>query len=469
MAPGIVPACTPPPQTCLFDSLEYVFNHPISSPIEQRLAALGEAGGAVVRKVGKAEAVFALVGAVAVAGATLGASAQDLRFGPVGDGPSASSDGFDRSFIREWQANPPKGFPTASKTNLAPTKAAIARYTGIVANGGFVAVPEGEMEPGLTHEAVGLLRQRLLASGELREDTSYPTYFGTDLEKAVKRFQASNGLAPTGIVDKRTIAALNVPADVRLKQLKENLTRLTDLSRLVGMKRYVLVNIPAAQIEVIERDTVVSRHSGVVGKPDRPTPLLRSTISELNFNPIWTLPPTVIKEDLIPKGQEMQKSGQSVLLKYGIDAYDGSGRKLKPESINWSSAQPLQLSFRQAPGKENPLGFLKINFANSNSVYMHDSPKESLFGRNFRAASSGCVRVQNIEQLATWLLQGQGGWNEYHVERIKESGERRNVRLKRPVPLYFVYVTAWATEDGVVQFRPDVYLKDGVGEIAAAY
>jgi murein L,D-transpeptidase YcbB/YkuD len=165
----------------------------------------------------------------------------------------------------------------------------------------------------------------------------------------------------------------------------------------------------------------------------------------------------------------MQKQGKSVLLKYGIDAYDGSGRKLAPEKINWNSSQPFSLSYRQKPGKDNPLGFLKINFANSQSVYMHDTPRESLFGSNFRAASSGCVRVQNIEQLAYWLLKGQTTWKDYHIERIKESGKRKNVRLRRPVRLYFAYVTAWATQDGVVQFRRDIYLKDGVGDVAAAY
>ncbi len=417
----------------------------------------------------RAGAFLMLVGA-GLATALSGAAAQDfsLRFGPVGEGPSTGSAGYDRSFIREWQANPPKGFPTVAKANLAPTKEAVERYKKIVADGGFVAVPEGEMERGLTHVSVGLLRQRLLASGELSEDTSYPNFFGADLDKAVKRFQASNGLAPTGVVDKRTVAALNVPAEVRLKQLKENLNRLKGLAKLVRQKRYVLVNIPSAQIEVVEGNVVVSRHSGVVGKPDRPTPLLRSSISELHFNPMWTLPPTVIREDLIPKGQDMQKRGQSVLEKYGIDAYEG-GKKINPGSINWDSSRPLHLTYRQAPGKDNPLGFLKINFANSSSVYMHDSPKESIFGRNFRAASSGCVRVQDIEKLAEWLLRGQSGWNASRIESIKESGKRKNVRLKRPVPLYFVYVTAWATEDGVVQFRPDIYQKDGVGEIAAAY
>jgi murein L,D-transpeptidase YcbB/YkuD len=402
---------------------------------------------------------------VLMAGGALSPSPAQITFGPVGEGPAQYDSGYDRSFIKEWQANPPKGYPTLSKANLAPTKAAMARYEEIVATGGFPLIPEVELEPGATDPAVAVLRRRLMRSGDLTEETSYPDHFGSDLDTAVKRFQASNGLAPTGIVDKRTIAALNVPSEVRLAQLKTNLTRLTDLTKIVA-KRYVLVNIPAAQVETVEGGAVVSRHSGVVGKPDRPTPLLRSTITDLAFNPQWTLPPTVIKEDLIPKGRDMQQKGESVLLKFGIDAYEG-GKKLDPESIDWASGRPLQLSYRQAPGKDNPLGFLKINFANSSSVYMHDSPKESLFGRNFRAASSGCVRVQNIEQLATWLLTGQGTAEQ--VEHIKETGQTKTVRLRKPVPLYFAYVTAWATPDGVIQFRPDVYLKDGVGEVAAAY
>jgi murein L,D-transpeptidase YcbB/YkuD len=408
-----------------------------------------------------------LAGFAGIVAATSFAAAQGLQFGPTGAGPGQSNS-YDRSFIKEWQANPPKGYPTLSKANIAPTKVAIKRYKSIVKSGGFTAVPNVEMEPGISDPAVPALRDRLRASGDLKQETSYPDYYGSALEVAVKRFQASNGLAPTGVVDKRTLAALNVPARVRLKQLQTNLKRLSGLSRTVG-KRYVLVNIPAAQIEVVERNQVVSRHSGVVGKIDRQTPQLRSTITELNFNPIWRLPPTVIKEDLIPTGRRMQKQGKSVLLKYGIDAYDGSGRKLAPEKINWNSSQPFSLSYRQKPGKDNPLGFLKINFANSQSVYMHDTPRESLFGSNFRAASSGCVRVQNIEQLAYWLLKGQTTWKDYHIERIKESGKRKNVRLRRPVRLYFAYVTAWATQDGVVQFRRDIYLKDGVGGVAAAY
>lgn len=414
---------------------------------------------------GNCAAVATAVAVMVVAGGAPSFAQDFLRFGPVGEGPGEVNRSYDRSFIREWQANPPKGYPTASKANIAPTKAAIARYEEIVARGGFPLVPDVELEPGASDPAVAVLRTRLMRSGDLTSETGYPEHFGSDLDTAVKRFQASNGLAPTGVVDKRTLAALNVPSEVRLAQLKANLERLNDLTKIVA-KRYVIVNIPAAQVEAVENNAVVSRHSGVVGKPDRPTPLLRSTITDLSFNPMWTLPPTVIREDLVPKGRDMQKAGGNVLLKFGIDAYEG-GKKLDPESIDWSSSRPLSLSYRQAAGKENPLGFLKINFANSSSVYMHDSPKESLFGRNFRAASSGCVRVQNIDQLAVWLLAGQGTAEQ--VAHLKETGETKMVRLKKPVPLYFAYLTAWATPDGVIQFRPDLYLKDGVGEVAAAY
>jgi murein L,D-transpeptidase YcbB/YkuD len=379
----------------------------------------------------------------------------------------ASNRTYEREFVREWEVNPPKGFPTLSTANIEATKAAIKRYANVVKIGGWRPVPDVQMQSGTNDPAVALLRQRLMLSGDLRETAINPENFDFYLDKAVKRFQASNGLTPTGIVEKRTIAALNVPATARLRQLEINLTRLQELVRSAG-KRYVLVNIPAAQIEAVENNKVVSRHAGVVGKIDRPTPILRSAIHQMDFNPQWILPPTVIEKDLIPKGREMQRAKQNVLVKYGIDAYDGNGKKLDPAKLDWNSGHVQGLQYRQQPGKDNPLGFLKINFHNSYSVYMHDTPSESLFGRNFRAASSGCVRVQGIEQLAAWLL-ADDGWSLEKIGAMKESGERRDVRLKRAVPLHFAYITAWATEDGVVQFRRDLYQKDGLGAKASEY
>jgi len=384
-----------------------------------------------------------------------------------GSSYGSQSEPTDREFIKEWEAAPPKGYPTLSPANLAAMKAAIKRYTEIVAAGGWQPLADDvQLQSGAQHPTVALLRQRLVLSGDLREGGNSQS-FDFYVDKAVKRYQASNGLAPTGILDKRTVAALNVPAAARLKQLKSNLERLSQSSKSAA-KKYVLVNIPAAQIEVVEGDRIVSRHAGVVGKPDRPTPILNSTIHELNFNAVWHLPPTVIEKDLIPKGQEMARRGQSVLVKHHIDAYGADGKKLDPNKVNWSSALARGLTYRQQPGPDNPLGFVKINFNNSHSVYMHDTPSRSLFGRNFRAASSGCVRVAGIEQLAAWVLAEQG-WKPEHVMRMKETGERLDVKLKKAVPLYFVYITAWATEDGVVQFRRDLYLKDGLGPMAAAY
>ena len=396
-------------------------------------------------------------------------SAQSTWVGFPGQEPSPTAGpDIDRNFVKEWESSPPKGFPTLSKQNLAAMAAAVKRYEGIVAQGGFPVVPDGQMSIGVFSPNVGALKKRLSLSGDLREDDfEISQNFDYGLEKAVKRFQASNGLSPTGVIDKRTIAALNVPAAVRLRQLKTNMQRLSELARSVP-KKYVVVNIPAAQIEAVEGDQVISRHAGVVGKPDRQTPILRSSIHQLNFNPVWHLPPTVLSQDLVPKGAQMAARGEDVLAKYGIDALDASGRKVDSSKIKWTAATATAYTFQQKPGPENPLGFVKINFENSHSVYMHSTPSDTLFGRNFRAASSGCVRVSGIDQLAAWLMAEQG-WSKERVLAMKKSGERLDVNLKKPVPLYFAYITAWATEDGVIQFRRDLYNKDSVGQVAGAY
>jgi L,D-transpeptidase YcbB len=414
----------------------------------------------------RAQAAAAVITAAALmlAGGMIPAHAQSSEdwsrmFGPA----YASNDYSERQLIKDWEANPEKGFATLSPNNVWPMKSAIIRYTAIAAKGGWRSLPDVKLEQGSSHAAVAILRERLIMSGELNASASG----GYDYEvvKAVKRYQATNGLAPTGIVDKSTAAALNVSAASRLKQLKTNLTRLQEYAKTP--RKYVVVNIPAAQIEAVEDGVVVSRHAGVVGKIDRQTPILKSSIQELNFNAVWHLPPTVIEKDLIPKGQEMARKGQSVLVKFKIDAYGGDGRKLEPTKVNWSGGAK-GLTYRQQPGPENPLGFVKINFPNTHSVYMHDTPGQSLFGRNFRAASSGCVRINGIEHLAAWIVSEQG-WRPEHVKGMKDTGERRDVKLSRPIPLYFAYITAWATQDGTVHFRRDIYQKDGIGAQAGAY
>jgi murein L,D-transpeptidase YcbB/YkuD len=403
----------------------------------------------------------------------IGQAVAQIQFGPTGNGPGKAGT-YDLQFVRQWEANPPKGFATLAKANIVATKAAIQRYTEIVANGGWPQLPvpeskvrrDGLLQYGINNPMVSVLRVRLAASGDLSGGDTSSTYFNYDVEKALQRFQASHGLAPTGVADQRTVVALNVPAEARLKQLKVNLRRLQEVIPKTH-KTYVIVNIPAAQVEAVQSGRIVARYAAVVGKADRPTPLLRTPITDLSFNPIWRLPPTVIAEDLIPRGREMQAQGKNVLVKFGIDAYDGSGKKVNPLKINWDKVTPGTYRYSQQPGKENPLGFLKINFNSAQSVYMHDTPSDRIFGRNFRSESSGCIRVHNIEKLADWLLAGQNGWDAERIAYMKESGRRQDVRLKSPVQLLFVYITAWATEDGSIQFRPDIYEKDGIGDIAS--
>jgi L,D-transpeptidase YcbB len=434
----------------------------------------------ITQRVGRALLTAAMALGLIVGSAAsflrLGGAEAQIQFGPTGNGPGNTAAGnYDREFVREWESNPPKGFATLAKANVAATKEAIKRYTEIVDRGGWPQIPEPEgkvsrdklMQFGINDPAVSLLRARLTASGDLSDGDTTSTSFSYSVEKALQRFQASNGLSPTGIADKRTIGALNVPADARLKQLKINLGRLQETVSTTA-KKYVVVNIPAAQIEAVQNGQIVARYAGVVGKADRPTPLLRTPITDLSFNPVWRLPPTVISEDLIPRGREMQAKGQNVLVKFGIDAYSG-GKKVDPTKINWDKVSPGTYSYSEQPGKENPLGFLKINFDSAHSVYMHDTPSDRIFGRNFRSESSGCIRVHNIENLAAWILADQRGWDADRIAEMKESGRRLDVRLKKPVQLLFVYISAWATEDGVVQFRRDIYQKDGIGDVGASY
>jgi murein L,D-transpeptidase YcbB/YkuD len=435
---------------------------------------MGELGfGTVLRKTLTASTAALAISVSAMSSDRAVALDDWMQFG---DKPGSTwSQPFDRSFVRRWESQPRRGYATLSRDNLEPSRAAIRQYADIVKNGGWPRIPDVKLRSGVSDPAVAALRKRLRVSGDLEQRGGYQQTFDYYVEKALKRAQQRHGLTPTGVLDSATRAALNVSARTRLQQLRRNLGRISRLSKKVARdKRYVLVNIPAAQIEAVENGKVVSRHSAVIGKPSRQTPILQSRIHEINFNKEWILPPTVIREDLVPKGRSMSKAGKNVLERYGIDAYANydaykRGDKLNPRSINWSSSQPMNLLYAQEPGNDNPLGFVKLNFHNRHAVYLHDTPSQSLFGRNYRAESSGCVRVQGVEQLVAWVLRDTAGWSLSRVRQMQRTGETMFVDVKNPVTLYMNYVTAWATPDGVVHFRRDIYGRDGVGATASAY
>jgi murein L,D-transpeptidase YcbB/YkuD len=362
---------------------------------------------------------------------------------------------------RQWITNPALGTPTLSTRNIESTKAAIQRYQAIVANGGWPTVPAYAMRPGSSGETVEILKRRLDISGDLAGQ-SIPSEYDEATTQAVRKFQSRHALPPTGVIDRATIDVMNIPASVRLAQLQANLKRLQTLAP-AATGRYVAVNIPAAQVEAVESGQVAQRHAAVVGKLERATPELSSKIQEVNFNPYWNVPRSIVQKDLVPKGREMAQRGQDLLSAYRMEAFTASGTPIDARSIDWFGTDVYTYSFRQLPWSENSLGFVKINFPNKDAVYMHDTPLKSLFGRNVRFESSGCVRVHNVEGLVAWILRDTPGWSLERVLSMKQSGEQADVKLSKPMPVYFVYISAWSTPDGVVNFRPDIYNQDGGG------
>jgi murein L,D-transpeptidase YcbB/YkuD len=317
------------------------------------------------------------------------------------------------------------------------------------------------MRLGSRHPGVSLLRQRLVATGDLDVRVGVSDIYDSYVEAAVRRYQARHGMTVDGVVHEQTIKALNVPAAVRLAQLRSNLVRLRGMSGNLG-SRFVVCNIPAARIEAIENGVAVSRHTAVVGKPDRPSPDINSKIIEINFNPFWTVPNSIVRRDLIPKMQVEP----DYLTVNRIRIFDPRGNELPPSQVNWYSDEAVNYMFKQDPGDFNSLGSIRINFPNRDGVYMHDTPSKNLFGEDFRFHSSGCVRVQNVRELVNWLLIETSGWSRQEIDRVIKSGDRLDAKITRAVPLYWVYITAWATPDGVVQFRDDIYNRDGLGPMA---
>lgn len=351
--------------------------------------------------------------------------------------------------------------PLLSVETIAATEAAIARFAALVGSGGWPQMPNIPLRLGMKDDAVVALRKRLMASGDLDGASGLSTVFDSFVEAGVQRFQELHGLRPTGIVNGQTITALNIPADVRLRQLEVNLVRLRSYATNPG-RRFVVANIPAALVETVEDNVVQTRHAAGVGKIDRQSPIMTTRVTDINFNPFWTVPASIIRKDLIPRMQE----NPNYLTENKIRIFTGTGQELQPNQVNWKSDEATRYQFRQDQGGEfNSLGFVRINISNPYGVYMHDTPAKGIFGDDYRFVSSGCMRVQNVRDYVEWLLKETPDWNRDRIDAAIQSGERIDARLKQPVPVFWVYITSWATPDGLVQFRDDIYNKDGLGNI----
>lgn len=362
----------------------------------------------------------------------------------------------------------PDAVPMRSDIMLQQMDVAVDRYQKIVSQGGWTPIPTGRiLRAGDDDERIPYVRRRLVISGDHpSHGNGFDMSFRFDgrLEEAVKRFQESFGLRTSGRVDAPTLAQLNVSAHARLEQLRLNQRRIRELMQGRIEDRYVLVNVPSFQLEAVEGYEVRLRHRVIVGKPDRQTPSIKATIRALNFFPYWRVPDSVASLDLIPR---LVKEPE-YLQKEQIRAFNGfGGPEIDTTHIDWRTADANKIKFRQDPGPQNALGLVRIDMPNSDIVYMHDTPMKQLFNQRARAFSAGCVRVQDVFQLVEWIARYEQGWESAgRAQDVINGGQAHDVTLTRQVPVYFTYITAWAEADGRVEFRPDIYGRDGARELA---
>ena len=361
--------------------------------------------------------------------------------------------------------------PTLNPRTFLDTLRAAERYQAFAEAGGWEPLPADlVLKPGASNPAVPSLRHHLTLTGDLPADAPPSDRLDPPLIAAITAFQARHGLPETGLLGRQTLAALNVPAAVRQRQLAASARRLMGSNFPFG-ERYVVVNIPSAVVEAVERGQVARRYVAVVGSPDKATPAVETRITDVNFNPTWTVPISVVKNEIIPR---MRKE-PGYLAKNHIRILGPGGVEVDPTTLDWSTNKAANYTLRQDPGFDNSLGQVRIDMPNRHAVYMHDTPSKSLFGRSVRFHSHGCVRVGQVKEFVGWLLQGTEGpngpgssWGPIEIETGIADGERRDIKLPKPVPVTFVYLTGYATPDGRAHFRDDIYGLDAPGAPADA-
>lgn len=329
---------------------------------------------------------------------------------------------------------------------------ALAKYRELEQRGGWPLVPvQLKLKPGQQHAAVPLLARRLAVTGDYPgAPREQDTVYGPELQEAMKRFQRRHGLEPDGVISAATIARMNVPVSQRIQQLALNLERWRWLPADLG-ERYILVNIPEYRLEVWDHGQVPLSMRVVVGKKDTPTPIFADDMTHVVFAPYWNVPPDIVKNETVPQALR----DPAFLARTNMEVLDRSGNPVDPASID--SGNIGEYRFRQRPGDSNSLGLVKFIFPNQFNVYLHDTPADSLFARAMRSFSHGCVRVEQPDKLAEYVLADQPSWTVDRISDAMHGGQETTVKLSRPLPVYLGYWTARVSADGILQFRDDLY------------
>ena len=347
---------------------------------------------------------------------------------------------------------------TPTDPDYRTLRKALAEYRAQASRGVRPMVPPNiKVKPGQRSTQVAALARRLAASGDFTGPVpadGQPATYGPELQNSVRRFQRRHGLTDDAVVGPALAAELNVPLDARIRQIELNMERWRWLPRDLG-DRHILVNIPDMRLDVRERGNVPLTMRVVVGKQDTPTPIFNDEMTYLVFAPYWNVPPDIAEKETLPS----VLTDPGFLARTNMEVVDESGRSVDAGSIDLSA--PEKYRFRQRPGTSNSLGLVKFMFPNQFNVYLHDTPADSLFAQASRSLSHGCVRLEQPEKLAAYVLRDQPEWTPERINEAMHGQEEQAVTLKEKIPVYIGYWTARVSADGLVQFRKDVYGIDG--------
>jgi murein L,D-transpeptidase YcbB/YkuD len=336
----------------------------------------------------------------------------------------------------------------------------LKQYRQIADSGGWPTIPAGQvLREGMTDERVHLIAERLRITSDHSESATAPGLtYDEPLVAAVQHFQLRHGLNPDGIVGKNTLEAMNVPVQKRIEQILINLERGRWVYRGI-YDEFIVVNIARFRTTYVKDYQVEWTARAQVGKLYRRTPVFKADLKYVVFNPTWTVPPTILKKDVLPA----IKRDRGYLKKKNMKVIDRSGKAVNPASLDWSkySAKNFPYSIRQDPGPTNALGRVKFIFPNKHFVFLHDTPSKALFMKETRTFSSGCIRTEKPFDLAEAVLKDTEKWNLNTIEALIESEKSKTVYLKKPVPVLILYSTAFPNiDDEFIQFRNDVYNRD---------
>jgi len=405
--------------------------------------------------------VFADFGRDLSQGQVVPSGLNDTHVQPNGPGPLNLIDGAEAAD----DIGPYLDHLAPRSPEYARLKTKLATYRAIAALGGWPGIAAGPtLKPGMTDGRVPALRRLLSITGDFPGNPEAGgAQYDPALVAAVQAFQARHGLSDDGVIGPATHAALDVPVEARIRQMEINLERRRWMPQDLG-DRYIFVNVADAYLKVVDdigdREKTVHGARLVVGKPFTRTPIFSHAMSYVEINPTWGVPPSIANKEYLPKLRE----NPGVLAAQNIRLF-ADRTEVDPWSVNWAGLTRVPYQLRQDPGPDNALGRIKFMFPNKYNIYIHDTPSKSLFEKDSRFFSHGCMRVQDPERLAEVLLSKQG-WTIDRIRAQIATGQKKIVNLKAKVPVHITYLTAWVNKDGTVHFRNDVYDRDP--QLAAA-